>query len=727
MATTSDDIDTRSIVGKYVSRQTTGVRLNADSNTAEENQAILESVAIAILLNPQSILSVILRAKNTLQQLITSDIELIDYITDAISETQNPDAFPTSTADLVNAQTALVELDRVGRIDTTLQAFTRYQNAIDGFLNKQLAPLVKRSQNGSFNRSGLEAKQDLFNSVGLFTQTHTLFIARLKLLAAAVLNFRGVDLSKVVHTQTIARVRTSLQQIKVGMDSGSMSNMVAALELMAGSSSLKAIANNRDLYDDTISLEDGYLLGPEPTSAFIESSAGPLLSTSAPHPHSATMSRDGGSPTSYEMPGTGKSGCPFVCNNVQQATFNIPVGYKLYVDVTPGASPGSDGITHYEISLTSGPARTVAQVITDINTAFATDGPQAADFDEAANSLIIFGDSSDSEVRIAPAGPGTFNTGTNVFTPAASSAHEILGFGMNQASDAVDSFDLSFLQKFFQANFGASLSFTTAVTLDDKLFIENPTTDPAVSAIGDLSALMLDFGFSNSIAVPEAMQIYDSTGTAQDPINVGVLIGSIVHAGAFVQTVESIVGSRILFDSAIELPLAREATRIVAPTVAATQATMVILNLASGQYDNDILPLQGLLSPLLSTPSLAQVNDALRAFGIIKTRLSGLFDDLSAIVVSDSQQPANAVMQSILRTLEERGFDRAQDLLSQCRFSEFFGLTSETVSKSTTFMKSMEITIRSDFDTSTVEEDMPDGNLLQGETPPGVLTRKEVP
>src|SRR3954466_13570559 len=94
-------IDTASIVGKYLSRQTTGTRLNADANTAEENQAILESIAISVLLNPQAILSIVLNAKNTLQQLIASDIELIDYITAAIQETQNPDAFPSSTADLI--------------------------------------------------------------------------------------------------------------------------------------------------------------------------------------------------------------------------------------------------------------------------------------------------------------------------------------------------------------------------------------------------------------------------------------------------------------------------------------------------------------------------------------------------------------------------------------------------------------------------------------------------
>lgn len=730
MATT--DIDTASIVGKFVSRQTTGVRLNADSDTATENEAVLESIAIAMLLNPQAVLSIILNAKNSLQQLITVDLELIDYIAAAIGETQNPDAIPASTADLVDAQTALVDLDRTGRVDTTLQAFTRYQNSINNFLNNQLAPLVKRAPTGTFNRSGTEAKQDLFNSVSLFTQTHQLVITRLAVLAASVTDYNSVDLSAIVSSQTIARVRASLQQIQAGANTGQMSNTVQALELMAGSASLQAISNAQKVYDDTIPLTDNLSLGPEPTSAFITSSVGPNLSTTAAHPHSISLSVDGGSFHTVELPRTSRSGAPYVCNSLSQATYNIPAGYHLFVDVTPGPSPGSDGVTHYDVTLTSGASRTNAQVIADINAAFAGGGPLAADFTGAGDlAIVILGRTSDTVVHVLVSGPGSFDPSTGIFTPSPPAANAILGFDPNHTSLPVDTFDIPFLIRFFRANYtGISLS----QTLDDRLEITSNSTDPAASrlAIDSLSIpivdpVMTDFGFADAGAIPVAMQLIDTSGVVQDPTSLGVLQGSVFHSAAFIQTLVSIDGTRLLFNPSLTLPSRPNLARVVAPVVVGVQDSMTVLGLFDGQFDNDLLPLQGLLSPLLTTPSLAQVNDAVAAFAVIEARLNDLLSQLSSIVVAEAQEPADATAQSILQSLEERGLDQAQDLLSQCQFSDFFALTSETASKSTSFMKSMETVVSTDLPTTTVEEDAPDGNLVAGTGGSSVLTDKEVP
>lgn len=722
----ANSIDTTAIVGKYLSRQTTGTRLNADGNTADENTAILESIAIAMLLNPQAVLSIILNAKNSLQQLITADEQLIGFITAAIGETQNQDALPTSTADLVDAQTALVELDRIGRVDTSLQSFTRYQNSVSNFLNNQLAPLVKANPTGDFNRSGTEAKQDLFNSLSLFIQTHQLVIARLAPLAAAVSNYNSVDLSTVVHAQTIARVRTSLQQVQSGVTNGQMSNTVAALELMAGSASLQSISNAKGVYDDTIPTSQGLLIGPEPTSAFVESSVGPLLVTTAPHPHSTTIGADGNGPITIELPFTSRSGCPYVCNSLSQNAFTVPSGVKLFLEIEPGPSPASDGMTHYAISITSG-SRTLAQVLTDINAGLAGGTQIATDFAHPDHAIIILGASSDSLVRVLGMGPGTFDPSTGVFTPDAPSAHAVLGFAPNQTSSAVDSFDLPFLQRFFRANYSSALGVVVAQTLTDQLTITSSSTVPSVSTVTTSGQVMSDFGFGSAISVPEALQIVDGAGVVQDPAGLGVLVGSVIHSSAFIEDVVSIDGERLLFSPALILPLVVNPVRVVAPVVAAVQSLMSITETFDGQFDNDILPLQGLLSPLLTTPSLAQVNDALRAFGVIEARLTDLLGQISEVVITESQEPSDSVAQDILQTLEERGLDRAQDLMSQCQFSDFFALTSENASKSTRLMKAAETSVSTDFQTSTVEEDQPDGNLLAGSNPTSIITTNEGP
>ncbi len=683
-----------------------------------------------MLLTPQAVLSIILNAKNSLQQLISTDIEIIDYAAAAIGETQNPDAVPASTADLVDAQTALIELDRIGRIDTSLQAFTRYQNSINNFLNNQLAPLVKRSPTGDFNRSGLEAKQDLFSSVGLFIQTHAVFISRLKVLAGAVANYNSVDLSKVVHTQTLARVRTSLQQIKAGMDSGGMSNTVAALELLAGSASLQSISNSKKVYDDTIPLSAGLFAGPEPTRAVSRSSAGPLLSTTATVPQRTTIAADGGGPATFDIPFTGWSGNPFVCNSLAQASFNIPAGVKVYVDATPGPAPGADGVTHYAIPLTTGPTQAWTAIIADLNAVLGPAGLLATDFATSDHAIMIIGRAADTMVQILNAGPGTFNVITGLFTPDAPSAGTLIGFAPNQTSEVVGSFDLPFLQRYFKANYPEIAS---SITPDGRIALTSVSDNPSLASVQVSGQVMVDFGFASAIAVPTAMQIFDTTVFddtglhVQDPTALGVLPGSVIHASAFIEPVASLDGTRLLFDPLLLLPLTRSAVRVVAPVVAAVQDATAILGVFSGAFDGDILPLQGLLSPLLTTPSLAQVNDALRAFQVIRTRLSSLSAQLSAIVISESQEPADSVAQTILQTLEERGLDNALDLLTQCLFSVFFALTSETASKSTSFMKNMETVVSTDLATTTVEEDLPDGNLLAGSGPSSVLTSKEVP
>jgi hypothetical protein len=741
---TADGIDTQAIVGKYVSRQTTGVRLNEDSDTSAENQAVLESIAIAILLNPQAVLSIILRAKNSLQQLIAADMEIIDYITAAILETQNSDAFPESTADLVDAQTALVELDRIGRIDTNLQAFTRYQNSINNFLNNQLAPLLKRSQNGTFNRSGTEAKQDLFNGVGLFTQTHALLAQRLALLQGSVSDFNSVDLSKVVHTQTIARVRTSLSQIKVGMDTGGMSNTVAALELLAGTASLQSISNSRAIFDPTLQSKvfpvgNSYVIGPEPTAAFEDAFPGTLLTTTDLLNWPITLTVDGVGPISAELPRSTRSLCPFVINSIKTlnptVTFNIPASYRLYVAVTPGSAPGTDGITHYSIPLTAGPARTQAQVMADITAGFAGTGPSVADFDNALGYMILAGDVADTAIRVLDSGPGSFNTGTGIFTPDPPSAHAILGF-QAAASTPKGSFDIGFLQLWFTTMYPS----VTAEILNSgsgPLRVSSKTKDPSTSTIAFSGQVPSDFGFLTGAgpaytpvtvkAVPKALLVTDGTGAVQDPLGLGLLPGSVVHANAFIQPIDHFDGLRILFDPITLLPLTSSTVTVFAPTVVAVQQTIAALGLLGGSFGADILPLQGLLSPLLTTPSLAQVNDAIKAFAGIKSKLTTLLNALIAIMVGEAQDPADATAEKILSSLEERGFDRAQDLISQCQFSAFFGLTPEDVSKSTRLMKSMETVVTTDLPTSTVEELSPDGNALQASASASVLTDKEVP
>src|SRR4051812_45793383 len=130
---TVDDIDTKASVRKFLERKVVLSKSSEGEDSADEIQAVLESAAITFLLNPQAALSLILLAKNTLQQITQKDLELVDFMSAAVNDVSNPDTEITDTSDLVEAQTALVEIDRVGTVVAEGRAFGRYKSAVERF------------------------------------------------------------------------------------------------------------------------------------------------------------------------------------------------------------------------------------------------------------------------------------------------------------------------------------------------------------------------------------------------------------------------------------------------------------------------------------------------------------------------------------------------------------------------------------------------------------------
>ena len=100
MAST-DDIDTKAAVRKFLERRSVVDREDEAADTADELQAVLESVALSFLLYPQAALGFVLKAKNTLQQVVTTDLEVIDYLITALKEVTNPSEPIIDTSEIV--------------------------------------------------------------------------------------------------------------------------------------------------------------------------------------------------------------------------------------------------------------------------------------------------------------------------------------------------------------------------------------------------------------------------------------------------------------------------------------------------------------------------------------------------------------------------------------------------------------------------------------------------
>ncbi len=281
---TVDDIDTKAYVEKFLSRDILTPQTDDALDTGEEVQALLESIATTFLLFPQAILPITLRAKNSLRQVAAVDLQAVDFLIKAVGEVTNPNPVITDTSDLIEAQTALLELDRLGRVSEDLQAYSRYEAALSRFLEVELAPSLKRRATKEFERSGLEAQQDVFTVLPDFLATHRVMADNLSYLASAVSDFQSVDLNKMVSSKTISKIRDSLRTVQYRIDNNGISLTVAAIELLAGSSSMKSISDNIEVYAPTI--ETGELptnrtiyLRPEAAQATMESGDGPWVAT----------------------------------------------------------------------------------------------------------------------------------------------------------------------------------------------------------------------------------------------------------------------------------------------------------------------------------------------------------------------------------------------------------------------------------------------------------------
>lgn len=740
MATT-DDIDTKAAVRKFFEGRAIVDKEDKTADSAEEIQTVLESVALSFLLYPQAALTYVLQAKNILQQIVTTDLEILQYILDAIAEIENPDEPITDTSDLVEAQTALVEVDRLGRISSDVRAYDRYTQAINRFLDKRLAKFLKRHRKGEFERTGIEAKQDLFRVLSAFAPTHSLMIERLGLLLDSVSDFGSVSLTKIVSTRTLTRVRSSLNKVILAVNRDQISKTATAIELLAGAASLSSISNTRQLYDPTVDT------GSQPVGRTISVSSELVAATatgaddivdlgSLTTPWTFDFQVDpllGGTSYSIELPAVGASGMVYVAAASGSPTYGIFSANVLYVQLDGITPVYPEAATVKAIALPTGASVTVADILTALNDGVTGLIDATAVELGSTGRIVIYGSPSVTGITILSQYPGTFD-GLGNYVPATESVHTTLGFTDDQESDDANKFTP---EEFVSLVADQVTDATIELDDDGAITITSDSTEllTSLSFSGDVAEF---FGFdtnNTSLAEPGYLELIED-GEAVDPTSLGVFIGSMVTVSDkealssknLFSAVTDIQGTQLYFDSDLSLPRCSASdspiVRIVSPLVFAVQSLLQSVRLFRNVFGNDARELQRVLSPLLSRPTLAQIADAERAIEIIQERVSDLQSALADITVRSDRSEFNAVSDQITSSLEERGLDRALDLLQSCQFSGFFALTMEQASKGTHFLKASEEVGRNDLAQTTVEQEQEplgpkgttsDENLLPGE------------
>lgn len=717
-----DDIDTKQSVGKFLQRQSVTPRADNTANTADEITAVLETVAISFLLYPQAALTIILNAKNSLQQVAQADLSVIQFIQDALNDVENRDVPINDTSDLIEAQTALIELDRLGRVDATLQAFGRYQDAINRFLDQQLAPTLKRNGTGTLERTGDEARQDIFSILSQFAVSHGVMISMLTALQKSVDDFQSVNLTNLVSVVTLSRVRASLTRVKNRIQNGTISKTTAAIELLSGSASLSSISNVGDIFDPTVKTgtfptRTNITLSPEDVKATVLSSDGPwdLTGASTPWLFVGTMDTLGPAPQSFsfEIPGSGVSGHPYVSSEGLTSSITIPASRALFLHIQ-GSTPAD-----FEIALPTG-ATSIATLVSTINTALSTHGGCVAN--PNTNGLIIYAKGSGTQVAVRMSSSGSLGT-----VSSSTSFHRELGFFDGQVSAVTNVFTPESLRLAIHNQLPSG----TVVVEATKLRITSTLTDSDLSSIsfGSTSTIQDNFGFTGTTeAKPSYVEMIDGS-TIQDPSTIGVYVGSVVTAaeepsisGSAIRTLnnESIVdiqGTKLFFSPSVSVPRRVLDVSITSPVVASSQELVVGLQPFISLFGDDVQDVQRILSPIISKPTKAQISDAGRVLSGISTKLQNLISYLQGIVVRTDRTQYSDVASQVISALEERGLDRAQELLSGGQFSTFFSLSSANASKSNRLLTAMEAVTQQDLPVTNLEVDMDDDQVARGTNP----------
>lgn len=731
---TVDDIDTQGLVGKFLQRQIITPTTDDEADNLEEVQALLETVATTFLLTPQAAMPLILRGKNSLQQLVQSDIAILDFLISAIADIRNPDAAIEDTSDLVEAQTALVELDRLGRVGDELQAFQRYKAAINRFMDNELAFFLKRNARKEFERSGIEAREDIFTALPQFEATHRVMADRLADLQNSVTDFRSVGLNKLVSARTVAEVRTSLREIKSLVDRDSISKTVTATELLAGVASLESISENSDIFDLTISTAEGLpprrviTIRPEQLGATALSTDGPWDASGSDRVFSLKVNPLAASPVSLspELPDTGVEdtggdATVYVTSSeaASAATYLIPASGTMYLRVVGSGTPDQ------EVSITSG-TRTVAQILTDLNIGLVD---AVAIAFKGGNRFLIYGDDpAITSVIILGGSPGdlgVINTDPSV--------HDVLGFEVNQASLPRGEFNALSLKDALEGR----LPGVTMSVEGDKFRLTSDSTDPAVSSLEFDTTVADDvqgvFGFIDTAeSEPSFMELIED-GVAISLAAEGVYIGSLVTAaeasipGSALRSlnnepITAVDDTQMSFVPGLLPRGGNLDVSVTSPEVVAIQELVQSLADFVGVFEEDFQDLQLALAPILSAPTQAQSNDALRVLNRVRDKLTdlvngGVLEALEAIVVRIDQSSFLSQADVLTQSLEERGLDKAGELLSTGRFSEFFALTKSSASRASKLLLSMESFVSKDIPISYNEELIDDDNPPVGSNP----------
>lgn len=724
MAVRSIQDHVQSLIGRTVAE----AKVDGVSPSNIEARAILESIALSMLLKPRSILYLANLARNGLQSIITKEIAAIDSMSATVNDLGNLTFTPASSQHLNDARVSLLQMEGLAKVDTTSGVFQRFSKSVDDFLNKSLAKNVRKPGATDLARPDTEAAQDLPNDFAVLKDIHSEMNSRLYLLSVGVQNFTSSPLGTILGLSTAYRARTDIEDVISiidGGNSGSQSRDIA-IRLIGDRAALKSVGTlpslNDPLLDTLRGLPSGYVLTAR-------SDAAPATTTSKPGPFvfapgaSASVTVNGTTLTTATFPqlGTDLNNRAFIVSEFRTYPVTIPAAQYLFVHfrrltAAAGYDLQSDGtyLKQIRVSFTSG-SRTLVQVLADLNAALGADGAAYEYLKSGTRQILIVGNSSISTVMISPSHmePGSGSVGNPSFYY--DSLHTVLGFSLSQRGDSGQT-PLTTIIDAINAHFGALV-----------LGIQLPTGQARLTTIATSVGTSMVLAFDASLtltgtfyAISDSIKLY-GTVFGKDPTPVPGDVPTPVDPNPLLDVGDTLLtpfGSQLIKNLSLTRIILQNPVRTFDGEVVGTSALVLAYQLLDAA-------LTASTTAWLNTPYAQDLTTLDRAVAVLRGKVTNgtrgavkdILTDLrsklvamqaalaSGPVLSTSATDERVLVNGIISTLTERKYDRALSLLLKLDIQNFFGITGDTASFGGALLQAMATLAQTDIKFPNTQND----------------------
>jgi hypothetical protein len=702
-------------VSDLLTRQVVEDRSRGAINSDIEAAALVESIAIRLLMLPRSALYLAYLARNGLLSAISTELEVIDTLSRDIEDLGNVSFAVKDLRALQTAQIAILQIGEQGSVGANSSALARFSSSVDEFLNKQLAKNIRQPGATDLVRPSVEAAQDLPGTMSLLKDAHDDLLDRLYSLAVGVENFTNTPLATIVGFSTIARIKNDVQGMieEFQTDDSGTTSRDAAIRLFGSRATLDLLANPPSIFDPRIATDENVPPGR------VISARTPNIQAVATSISGPFTIGDGGDSLTIDVNGTAVSTtAASLLQSLDRAAIvgdqvswpvSIPANTHLFLTLTTQHNYGTDwtfiGDRYYrtfKVTLNDGTAPTtksLAQVIAAFASSSISGFVTPVEFLHSGTGRLLLHAAhptlsisiSESCVEIDPNVTGVGNSRFYNL-----SAHSLLGFKSNQIGTVGLTSDL--LTQCLNYVFGSLI-------LAESGPFNIVTVSTVTSAFGtkmSISGVLAgELGLVGDYLTTSNQVFLYENGEAINPFDL-VGPGDELQGPSGTATVIESSSTDITLDRS----LPTFSGSVVVVSVVSRLWGELDYNLrkfipswTNGRFHSDLSVLDRVVAVLVGSPTAPNRASAQAMLSALRSEILQMQSAIttSVSIPTGGAQPEKAVINDVISFLTERKYDRAVDFLLRCRIQEIFELDWQTLSYGGNLMRTAENLARTDI------------------------------